>query len=58
VPKVPAVLVMVVLSIATVSAFNLADHGVDLVGILPQGFPPLTIPRVYLSDSPCSWSAR
>jgi high affinity sulfate transporter 1 len=49
-PKVPAVLVMVVLSIAAVSAFNLADRGVDLVGVLPQGFPPLTIPKVDLSD--------
>jgi high affinity sulfate transporter 1 len=49
-PKVPAVLVMVVLSIAAAVVFNLADHGVSLVGTLPQGFPPLTIPRVPLKD--------
>jgi high affinity sulfate transporter 1 len=49
-PKVPAVLVMVVLSIAATSVFNLADHGVSLVGVLPKGFPPLTIPRVQVSD--------
>jgi high affinity sulfate transporter 1 len=49
-PKVPAVLVMVVLAIASTSIFSLADHGVSLVGVLPKGFPPLTIPHVGLSD--------
>jgi high affinity sulfate transporter 1 len=49
-PKVPAVLVMVVLAIAATSIFSLADHGVSLVGVLPKGFPPLTIPHVRLSD--------
>src|SRR5438477_106953 len=45
-PKVPAVLVMVVLAIASTTVFSLADHGVSLVGVLPKGFPPLTIPDV------------
>jgi high affinity sulfate transporter 1 len=49
-PKVPAILVMVVLSIAATVVFNLAAHGVSLVGTLPKGFPPLTIPRIPLSD--------
>src|SRR6201997_3546561 len=49
-PKVPAVLIMVVLAIAAASVFNLADHGVSLVGVLPKGFPPLTIPSVRLED--------
>jgi len=49
-PKVPAVLVMVVLAIAATSVFGLADKGVSLVGELPQGFPPFTIPAVALSD--------
>ena len=49
-PKIPAVLVMVVLSIAATSVFGLAGHGVSLVGVLPKGFPPLTIPRVHVSD--------
>jgi high affinity sulfate transporter 1 len=49
-PKVPAVLIMVVLAIAATSVFHLADHGVSLVGVLPKGFPPLTIPHVRLSD--------
>src|SRR5207342_822729 len=40
----------VVLAIAATSVFSLADHGVSLVGVLPKGFPPLTIPHVRLSD--------
>ena len=49
-PKVPAVLIMVVLAIAATSVFHLADHDVSLVGVLPKGFPPLTIPSVRLAD--------
>jgi high affinity sulfate transporter 1 len=49
-PKVPGVLVAVILSILASSVFALAEHGVSLVGELPQGFPPFTIPRVGLSD--------
>ena len=49
-PKVPAVLIMVVLAIAATSVFDLAAHGVSLVGVLPKGFPPLTVPDVRLAD--------
>ncbi len=49
-PKVPAVLIMVVLAIAATSVFDLASHGVSLVGVLPKGFPPLTLPHVGLHD--------
>jgi high affinity sulfate transporter 1 len=49
-PKVPAVLVAVVLSIGAVSLFDLGNHGVSLVGVLPRGFPPLTLPRIDISD--------
>jgi MFS superfamily sulfate permease-like transporter len=49
-PKVPAVLVMVVLAIASVALLDLGAHGVSLVGTLPQGFPPLTVPSVSWSD--------
>jgi len=48
--KVPAVLVMVVLAIASTTVFSLADHNVSLVGTLPKGFPPFTIPRVGLAE--------
>ena len=49
-PRVPGVLVAVVLSILAASVFHLADHDVSLVGVLPQGFPPLTVPHVGVSD--------
>ncbi|MET8687735.1 sulfate permease [Streptomyces sp. NPDC004732] len=49
-PRVPAVLVMVVLAIGTVVVFDLGEHGVALVGVLPEGFPPLTLPHVTSDD--------
>jgi len=49
-PKVPGVLAAVVLSIAAAVAFGLGSHGVSLVGVLPKGFPPFTIPDVSFSD--------
>ena len=51
-PKVPAVLGAVVLSILAANLLSLEDHGVSLVGTLPQGFPPFTWPDVSLSDLP------
>jgi high affinity sulfate transporter 1 len=50
VPKLPAVLVAVVVSILAANAFNLADRGVSLVGPLPKGFPPFTLPSVAMSE--------
>jgi high affinity sulfate transporter 1 len=49
-PKIPAVLASVVLSIGAAKLFDLAGHGVSLVGTLPQGLPPFTIPSVSASD--------
>jgi high affinity sulfate transporter 1 len=49
-PKVPAVLVMVLLAIAASTVFDVAERGVSLVGVLPRGFPPLTVPTVEWSD--------
>ncbi len=51
-PKLPAVLGAVVLSILAANLLSLEDHGVSLVGTLPQGFPPFTWPDVSLSDLP------
>jgi high affinity sulfate transporter 1 len=51
-PKIPAVLVAVVLASVVVSAFNLESHGVDTIGVLPRGFPPFTIPTVAWSEVP------
>ena len=44
-------LVAVVAAIAASSVFGLADHGVSLVGGLPKGFPPLSVPSP-VSDLP------
>ena len=49
-PRIPGVLVVVVLSIIAASVFDLGDRGVSLVGVLPDGFPPLTLPVIGLSD--------
>jgi high affinity sulfate transporter 1 len=49
-PKIPGVLVAVVASILIATAADLASHGVSLVGALPQGFPPFTVPRASLGD--------
>src|SRR4051794_27058914 len=51
-PKIPAPLLAVVLAIAAAVVFGLANHDVSLVGAPPQGFPPLTFPRVELGDLP------
>jgi high affinity sulfate transporter 1 len=50
-PRVPGVLVAVVAAIAASAVFDLASHGVSLVGTLPKGFPPLTVPNP-ISDLP------
>jgi high affinity sulfate transporter 1 len=49
---VPGVLVAVVLAIAAVRLLDLTSHGVSVVGAMPQGFPPLTIPTVPAHDLP------
>jgi high affinity sulfate transporter 1 len=50
-PRVPGVLVAVIAAIVASSVFDLAGHGVSLVGTLPKGFPPLTWPHP-VSDLP------
>ena len=48
--KIPGVLAAVVLSIIATLVFDLGRHGVSLVGTLPQGLPPFTIPNISASD--------
>ena len=50
-PRLPGVLVAVVVAIVLSAGLDLADHGVSLVGTLPQGLPPLTLPSP-VSDLP------
>lgn len=49
-PRVPGVLVAVVVSILAVVVFGLEDHGVETVGALPQGLPSFQLPSLDLSD--------
>ena len=51
-PKIPAVLVVVVLAALAVNLLGLQDDGVQTIGVLPQGFPPFTIPTVAWGDLP------
>jgi high affinity sulfate transporter 1 len=45
-PKLPAVLIAVVAAIIAATVFSLQAKGVVLVGVLPQGLPSFTIPKV------------
>ncbi len=49
-PKFPAVLVAVVFAMAVSTLADLAERGVTLVGVLPQGLPGFTVPVVQWSD--------
>jgi high affinity sulfate transporter 1 len=56
-PKVPAILVAVLVSIAIATVFDLGSRGVKLVGTLPQGFPTPTLPWVSWEDLPLLFGA-
>ncbi len=43
-PRVPWPLMAVLLATAATAAFQLVDAGVDVVGVVPQGLPSITIP--------------
>jgi high affinity sulfate transporter 1 len=49
-PKIPAPLVAVTLAIAATKVFSLGELGVTLLGVVPAGLPPLTIPTLHESD--------
>jgi len=51
-PKVPAVLVVVVVAALAVNALGLQADGVKTIGVLPQGFPPFTVPTVPWAEVP------
>jgi high affinity sulfate transporter 1 len=51
-PKVPAVLVAVIAAMVLVVVLDLGPPEVSLVGVLPSGLPPFTIPRVTLGELP------
>jgi high affinity sulfate transporter 1 len=51
-PSVPGILVAVVVTMLASVVLDLAARGVDVVGVLPQGFPTPSLPSVELSDLP------
>jgi SulP family sulfate permease len=48
IPRAPAPLIVVAAGIAGVSLLNLQDHGLELVGKIPQGLPSLILPDFSL----------
>ena len=51
-PTWPGILIAVLAAILISTVFDLAAKGVDTVGVLPQGFPAPSFPRVDLADIP------
>ena len=51
IPRIPGVLVAVILGIAATAYFDLAAKGVKVVGTLPQGIPAPSIPFVPVGDA-------
>jgi high affinity sulfate transporter 1 len=49
-PKAPGILVAVALAIIASSVLKLDEHGVAVVGAIPDGLPSFTIPRFSLAD--------
>ena len=56
-PRVPGILVAVVVSIALSIVLDLAARGVSVIGVLPQGFPVPSLPEGTLSDIPLLFAA-
>jgi high affinity sulfate transporter 1 len=50
VPKVPVLLVAVLLATAVVALWGLQQHGIRVVGEIPRGLPRPTVPDVNLAD--------
>jgi len=46
----PVALFVVIGGIIAASAFSLETHGVNLIGAVPQGIPPLKVPSLYWRD--------
>jgi high affinity sulfate transporter 1 len=51
-PRVPGILVAVVVTMALSAILDLAAKGVAVVGVLPQGFPSPSLPSIDLADLP------
>jgi SulP family sulfate permease len=49
-PKMPSALLVVIFGIVVAWALDLGERGVALVGEIPRGLPPLSVPSIELSD--------
>ena len=49
-PRLPAPLIVVAAGIAGTKLLGLQNHGVELVGQIPKGLPPLTLPDLSLLE--------
>jgi sulfate permease, SulP family len=49
-PRWPAPLIAVAAAIAGAGLFAWQSHGVELVGAIPQGLPPITLPDLQLAE--------
>jgi high affinity sulfate transporter 1 len=56
-PRTPGILVAVVAAIALSVLFGLAEQGVLVIGVLPQGFPLPVFPAVDTADLPLLFAA-
>jgi high affinity sulfate transporter 1 len=52
VPRLPGVLIAVIVAMIIAVAIDAASRGVQLVGVLPQGLPPPSVPIPSLADLP------
>ncbi len=50
VPRIPGVLLAVLVSVAAVPLLHLTERGVTVIGSLPRGFPPFAVPVVRAGD--------
>ncbi|MEA2026170.1 MAG: SulP family inorganic anion transporter, partial [Chloroflexota bacterium] len=51
-PSLPGILIGVVVAMLASLVLDLAARGVDVVGVLPQGFPTPSLPAIELGDLP------
>ena len=49
-PRWPAPLIAVAVGIVASYVFGFADHGVKIIGTIPQGLPPITLPNLLLIE--------
>jgi high affinity sulfate transporter 1 len=56
-PRAPGILVAVVTAIVLSTVLGLADRGVAVIGVLPQGFPLPSLPSVPAQDLPLLFAA-